>query len=116
MPIVATLSITDEGLSYQYFANNTVKQVGFIKWSEIDSIDAFKRDMFSYDLICIQISGPKSAQSEPIEIDEEDPKWEAVMVALSKYLPQIKPWCEWFSAVAFPAFAINSLRIYERPN
>jgi len=112
MPIAAILSISDNGIGYQWFTEKgKLRHTGLIQWDAVAAVDVFKRDMFTLDLICAQISGN---EQDPIEFDEEDPNWEDLIESLSSRLPGCKPWTEWFSEVAFPAFEMKAQRIFER--
>lgn len=112
MPIAAILSISDNGIGYQWFTDHGKRRhEGSIQWDTIAAVDVFKRDMFTWDLICAQISGK---EQEPIEFDEEDPHWGNLVTALSSRLSGCETWAEWFSEVAFPAFEMKARRIFER--
>jgi hypothetical protein len=82
-----------------------------LKWSEVVSALAFKRDCFAIDLLCVSLGGPSGA----IEINEEMTGWsELVESTLPKKLPGCKPFHEWFQGVAFPAFKTNPVGIFSR--
>ena len=113
MYITKISDITNSGIEYLWKSEKgTVQNEGSIDWAEIHTADAFKRDLFGYDLICLQLS--KKDEDEGIEVDEEDPKWNELMIELPKNMGGFKEWTSWFSEVAFPAFEANLTRVYER--
>ncbi len=81
------------------------------KWFETERVTAFKRDMYTVDLICIVLT---FSNEQPIEIDEEMAGWQAFVDALPSRLPGCRPFAEWFSEVAFPAFATNVTPVFVR--
>ncbi len=82
-----------------------------IEWKAIDRLTMFKRDCFGFDLIClfVEFSGDCA-----VEFDEDMEGWKAFIGALPHHLPGCKALEEWFSEVAFPAFAPNPNEIYRR--
>lgn len=80
-------------------------------WQEVYRVIAFKRDEFTVDCICLFLA---RADGTGIELNEEMAQWNSLMEALPKVLPGCKPWPEWFSVVAFPAFATNETDIFAR--
>jgi hypothetical protein len=80
-------------------------------WSNIRLVTAFKRDLFAVDCICLHLDGTDGIG---VELDEEMAGWTRLIDALPMKLPGCKPRSEWFSAVAFPAFAPNPTEIYSR--
>lgn len=110
MPIVATLSIGPDGIGYQWYSDGgCLRHEGAIAWNRVVEVRVFKRDMFTYDLICLSIV---SDDGLVIEIDEEDLNWECLTAAISENLPGAIRWIDWFSDVAFPAFATNERVIF----
>src|SRR6266446_1595761 len=87
------------------------QEVAAGSWSGVCRATAFKRDLFAVDCICLHLGG---ADGTGIELDEEMAGWNRLMEALQTQLPGCKPYLEWFSAVAFPAFAANPTEIYLR--
>ena len=49
-----------------------------------------------------------------MEIDEEDLLWEVFVSSLPDRLDGVRPWSEWFTEVAFPAFETKNQTIYTR--
>jgi hypothetical protein len=80
-------------------------------WSSICVVTAFKRDEFTVDCICLYLG---DADGLGVELDEEMAGWNRFVEALPMHLPGCKPHLEWFSAVAFPAFAPNPTEVYSR--
>jgi len=82
-----------------------------LAWDETISIKAFKRDLFTVDLICLVI---ELIDGSGIEVDEEMNGWDSLVQKLPEYLPGCKSFGEWFEVVAFPAFQLNMTSIFER--
>ena len=82
-----------------------------LKWSEIDRLTVFKRDLFTVDLICLcaDFAGDKE-----IELDEDMPGWNALIDVLPTHLLGCKQREDWFATVAYPPFAPNPTEIYRR--
>jgi len=81
-----------------------------LKWQEITTIIAFKKDCFSCDLICLAIADNLTV----VEINEEDAGWDAFIQAAQKNLPGLVPADIWRTKVAQPPFATNSTTIYRK--
>lgn len=112
MPIVATLSIGPDGIGYQWYSvGGRVRHDSAIAWDRVNEVRVFKRDLFSYDLICLVVV---SDDGFVIEIDEEDPNWKDLMAAIPENLPGALRWGDWFSDVAFPAFVTNERMIFSK--
>ena len=80
-----------------------------MRWAEVHRATAFKRDFFTVDWICLFFARPDDTG---IELDEEMAGWRRLATALPMHLPGCRASDEWFSAVAFPAFAPNPTEIY----
>ncbi|MBN8457944.1 MAG: hypothetical protein J0M04_08900 [Verrucomicrobia bacterium] len=112
MPVVATLSVDPGGIGYQWHSDGgRCRHEGRIAWDNVIEIKAFKRDMFTYDLICLAIVPDDGLL---IEIDEEDSNWESLVAAIPANLPGAVRWGDWFTEVAFPAFATNERTIFAK--
>ena len=112
MPVAAVLSVSADEIGYQWFSENgKLRHTAALRWSDVEAVEVFKRDLFTYDLICVQLW---TKEEESVEFDEEDPNWKELMVALPTCLPGCKPWGDWFSEVAFPAFETKLQRVFER--
>lgn len=77
------------------------------RWADINRITAFKRDLFSYDELCLLIH----AGDRLIELNEEMTGYLEFDEALHEALA-ISP--KWKLEVLFPAFATNAIMIFER--
>ncbi|HZE72360.1 MAG TPA: hypothetical protein VE135_22850 [Pyrinomonadaceae bacterium] len=82
-----------------------------VAWQDTVGIKAFKRDLYSVDLICLVIL---LKDNKAVEINEEMGGWESLVKKLPEYLPGSQRFEEWFSAVACPAFKPNITAIYQR--
>jgi hypothetical protein len=82
-----------------------------VAWQDTVGVEAFKRDLYAVDLICMAIL---LKDNKAVEINEEMAGWESLVEKLPEYLPGCQKFEEWFSAVAFPAFKPNITAIYKR--
>lgn len=80
-----------------------------VRWDEIQEIIAFKRDIFSYDIICL---GFRVDDSETfIEVAEDFPGYKQFLKTVESRFP-LKD--GWWNDVAVPAFATNMMQIWAR--
>jgi hypothetical protein len=82
-----------------------------VPWSVIESVAAYKIDLFSYDTIAL---GFQLADGTHLEFREEVEGWSDLAQGLHYYLPGCIPFSEWFKPVAFPAFQTNFAEIFKR--
>ena len=80
-----------------------------IAWRDAVSIEAFKRDLYSVDLICLTFH---LRNEKVVEINEEMGGFESLVTTLPEYLPGCQTFGEWYTEVAFPAFKPNLTVIY----
>jgi hypothetical protein len=81
-----------------------------LRWSEIEEVHAYKRDLFATDLICLAFK--KSGTQEYYEVHEEMAGYHDLLEALQSRLPKFT--LDWFSDVAFPAFETKHRIIWKR--
>ncbi len=63
-----------------------------IAWSEVIRVDAYKRDAYVGDLLCVTILGQCG---RIIEINEASPCWSEAGAAIESFLPGSVPHVEW---------------------
>jgi len=63
-----------------------------VAWSEVRRLDAYKRDIYSGDFLCLAIL---AAGSRVFEINEESPGWKEAGHAIERFLPGSLPHVEW---------------------
>lgn len=84
-----------------------------LPWKDVEEIRAFKRDLFSIDLICLAFK--REGKDEYVEVHEEMAGYHDLLQALPTRLPGFT--LAWFLDVAFPAFETNHQTIWKRtPN
>ena len=81
-----------------------------LRWGEIEEVHAFKKDLFTTDLICLAFK--KSGRDQYYEIHEEMAGYHDLLEALPNRLPKFN--LEWILAVAVPAFETNHQIIWKR--
>lgn len=79
-----------------------------IKWSEIDQINAYKKDLYAYDLVVMEIVCGEKALS----INEESPGWFQFILKLKEVFETIPN--DWEINITQPAFAENYTVLYEK--
>ena len=84
--------------------------VGRLAWSDVRRATAFKRDLVTTDLACIEFE----LASQSFEINEEIPGWQSVVDLLDQYLPGALPYAEWWPEVLKPPFETRKTPIFDR--
>ena len=82
----------------------------FREWGAIDRAEAFKRDLYAVDLICLELR----AHGEWVEVDEEMTGWDDLLRELPERLPGALARDDLYAAVMKPAFAECRTRVFER--
>lgn len=82
-----------------------------ITWDQITRIVAFKRDVYSHDVICLLI---ETSTKSLLEVNEGTPGWTELVNELPIHLPSARPYSQWFTDVAFPAFAPSPTDVFLR--
>ncbi|KGO86680.1 hypothetical protein [Flavobacterium suncheonense] len=104
----------DDGI-FTFFENSfSIKfenSVDSINWSEINSMIAYKMDLYTTDLICLEIYCSNNLN---FKINEETPGWFRFIENSKKMLPNITE--NWESSIVLPAFATNLTLIYDKEN
>jgi len=80
-----------------------------VTWSTINTVLAFKRDLFAVDLICLAFGTADGA----IEVHEEMQGWQQLVEQLPFKLPGASPLAEWWQRVAQPPFGASVTTIYK---
>jgi hypothetical protein len=81
-----------------------------LPWNEVEEVHAFKRDLFTTDLICLAFK--RAGMNEYLEIHEEMAGYHDLLQTLPSRLPGFS--VGWFFDVAFPAFETNHRTIWKR--
>ena len=103
------ITFNDEQLQIEQGSAKKLK----VKWSEITSIQVFKRDLLAVDEICMKIS---TSEGKLLEINEEMTGWDDLVKSIPKYLEECTSFEEWFPKVAHPPMETNLTEIYESRN
>ena len=82
-----------------------------VHWRDVIRVEAFKRDLFAVDQICLAFIENGNLE---VEINEEMDEFGSLVEKLPDYLPGCQTFEEWFRPVAIPAFELNLRVIYER--
>jgi hypothetical protein len=81
-----------------------------VPWSDVVSVSAFKRDIYTYDLICIALETAEGC----LEVNEDMEGWGAMVDALPEHLPGTPDNTEWWEKVALPPFVTNWTTLFTR--
>ena len=95
---------------YRYVGKNS-KLVRQTKWREINAVFAFKWDCYTVDQIRLAI---ETLEDGAFVLTEDDEGWDLLSKNLDALLPGCRPFNDWFSEVAFPAFETNWTQIYSK--
>lgn len=82
-----------------------------LNWKDIVKLEAFKRDCFAFDLICLAMCLNDNTE---VEINEEMKGWLPLVRKLPEYLSGCDEFDEWFDIVSQPPFKENLTVIYRR--
>ena len=80
-----------------------------VGWSQVNQINAFKRDLFSIDLICFEFYLEKGTV---VEVDEEMENFDRLVEVLPVRFEGFDT--GWWDKVAKPAFATNFTEVWRR--
>ncbi len=83
--------------------------VHLIPWRKIEEVHAFKRDLFTVDLICLALK--LTDEDGYFEVHEEMHGYHDMLKVLPDRLPGYTE--SWYSDVAFPAFGTNLRLIWK---
>jgi len=92
------------------FAVTVSGSVSSIRWNDVKTVLAYKRDLYATDLICLGFTSPDGT----IEVDEEMPGWPQLVERLPTVLPGTPPMSDWWERVAKPPFAPCVTKLFER--
>lgn len=84
------------------------KVIGRVDWMQVKKIEAFKQDLFSYDLLCMEFT---LLNEEIIEVNEDVDNFELMINDMNKYC------CvddEWKNKVIDGAFLPNNFSVYDK--
>jgi hypothetical protein len=78
------------------------------KWNDIEELNAYKADMFTYDEIRIDIV----FKGVFLTITEETPGWYQFVIKTKEVFPSIAK--DWDDKIVFPPFADNFITLYKK--
>ena len=94
-----------EANGFTYIVNDAVTRV---KWMEIQSITAYKADLFTTDEIRLDIFH----NDLKLTITEETPGWEKFVLKTKSIFPSIP--VDWDSKIVQPPFETNQIQLYQK--
>ena len=81
-------------------------------WTEVRRMEAYKRDAYVGECLCLGILGPGD---RVFEISDASPGWDAAGEAIERFLPGSLPRADWMLQL-IAATPGRSVAIYPRPN
>ncbi len=102
-----TISFDESGFKV---INGKSKKVQ-INWSDIDSISVFKRDLITFDEICMELL---TKSEKRIELNEEMTGWEELVKAMPEHLEGCVSIKDWFPEVTKESFETNKVFLFSR--
>jgi len=99
---------SENGLSL--FVTSHEERSDLLRWSDVESVLAYKRDVFAHDLICLRFSTAEGT----LEVDEEMQGWPHLVEILPEFLPGTPSFADWWERVAQPPFAPSIITLYKR--
>jgi len=99
---------SEDGVTFSVAGDST--DLAFMRWSEVESVLAYKRDVWAFDLICLRFSTAKSE----FEANEEMAGWSDLVEVLPQFLPGLPSFADWWGRVAQPPFAPCVTTLYKR--
>jgi hypothetical protein len=89
--------------------DKTLEESPRFRWKNIAKVTAFKRDLWTYDCICVCF---ETLDETAFILNEEINGWCDFFEEMPKYLSDAKPFSVWIWGVASPAFATNITEIF----
>jgi hypothetical protein len=77
-------------------------------WSEVRRLEAYKRDAYVGDALCLAILGPGD---RVFEINEASPGWKEAVDAIEQFLPGAMPRTEWMVRL-IASSPVQSVTVY----
>lgn len=81
-----------------------------LEWRDVDVVLAYKRSLYTVDLVCLGFVTPNGA----IEVHEEMHGWSELVQQLPSRLFGLPPLSDWWERVAKPPFASSMTKLFER--
>jgi len=97
------IKVTDDGFTITL--NSEVRNVS---WKEIQAINAYKDDLITYDVICLDFVLIDSV----IKITEEIEGWSDLTEKVNNIFPVIDK--EWYNNIMLPAFETNFTTLFKK--
>jgi hypothetical protein len=102
------LDITDDVVTM--FADGN--EIWHFHWNAVTRIEAYKRDLFSTDLVCLDFFVESLKMTYPTH--EEMQGFVALREQLHRHFPSVVK--DWLPQVTFPPFTKNHRVLYEKPS
>ncbi|ALI98311.1 hypothetical protein [Rufibacter tibetensis] len=82
-----------------------------LSWSELNTIVAYKQDLYTYDVICLDVF---TIHGQSFNINEDTPGWFQFLERLNKTFPSIDK--GWQKEVSIQSFETKLTLLYDRQN
>jgi hypothetical protein len=104
----ARITLTDAGFAVE--GHRSPHAAVLLEWSAVDRVEAFKRDLYALDLICLELR----ARGSWVEVNEEMEGWDLLLSAMHERLPGALDQAKLYAAVMQPPFAECRTVVFER--
>ena len=108
----AAVSFDADGVHIVRLRRDGRKEPGpAIRWSDVARAAAYKRNLFTYDLMCVLLA---RADGSAVEVTEEMDGWTEFLGAMPNRLPGCRPHTKWYFEVMLPPFEARYQEIFVR--
>ena len=108
--VTSRISLIESGLAVTFTSSNGESRIEEIDWVNIEKVIAYKRDCYSFDLMCLAIVVAENA----LEITEEIEGWDDLLDRAPGFLPGWQSKADWYQGVMLPAFKTFATTIFSR--
>jgi hypothetical protein len=106
----AEICCDEIGLTVTVPGSGLSSRTDSLTWNEIEKVVAYKRDLYTIDLICLGFATAK----QTIELNEEMHGWSQLVEKLPSLLPGTPEMSDWWERVAKPPFAPSIATLFKR--
>ncbi len=86
----------------------------YVRWSNVKEVFAFKLDLLTVDCICLGFHVSQDTGEYTYQVTEEMSGYRELVEKMQCIYPDHNK--DWWTQVAFPAFATNYITIWRRPS
>jgi hypothetical protein len=110
MPKLQLIEIHCDQAGFSVTTAESSSSQASLEWRDVNAVLAYKRDLYTMDLICLGFVTPAGT----IEVHEDIQGWSQLIEQLPSRLPGVPPLSDWWERVAKPPFASCVTKLFER--